>query len=158
MFKKSLYNNNKVLDNYIPSEKVGKWLIKNKGTYPPPSSALRNILGNLSFIPLIKGAKIDEGSIEYPNGVGKLLIIMVQQLSGYVSWIWNQGIVEKCGIVMVIITVHVCMLQKNIARSHDCELFIKVFVGMRKNSVAYRSGKHLVDNVKIRKFKKYIHK
>ena len=59
---------------------------------------------------------------------------------------------------MVIITVHVCMLQKNIARSHDCELFIKVFVGMRKNSVAYRSGKHLVDNVKIRKFKKYIHK
>ena len=49
-------------------------------------------------------------------------------------------------------------VTKNIARSHDCELFIKVFVGMRKNSVAYRSGKHLVDNVKIRKFKKYIHK
>ena len=31
-------------------------------------------------------------------------------------------------------------VTKNIARSHDCELFIKVFVGMRKNSVAYRGG------------------
>ena len=78
LFSNSLRSNNGELDDRVPSEKVGKWMTKNKGKYPPPPSHF-NKLGNLRIvsipyiIPLIKGADITEGSIEDSNVVGKLV-------------------------------------------------------------------------------------
>ena len=42
--------------------------------------------------------------------------------------------------------------------SYNCELFVNVVMGESKNSVAYRTIKDLIDNVKRRKLEKYLYK
>ena len=78
LLSNSLHYNMVQLYDSIPSEKVGKWLAKNKGNKPVSPdefSKLSNLrIVNIPFIiHLIKGAKIAEGSIEDSIVVSKLV-------------------------------------------------------------------------------------
>ena len=147
MFSNSLCCNNGELDDCIPSEKAGKWLTTNKGKYPPPSSEF-NKLGNLRIvsipyiIPLIKGVDITEGIIEDSNVVGKL----VAYRGAAAEWLCLMNMESCCNSKLW------CgegdnqsprpVDNKNVVLSYNCELFIKVFIGASKISVAYRTVKN----------------
>ena len=49
-------------------------------------------------------------------------------------------------------------VAKDMTMSYNCELFVNVVMGESKNSVAYRTIKDLIDNVKRRKLEKYLYK
>ena len=137
LFSNSLHYNNGELDDCIPSEKVGKWLTKNKGKYPPPPSEF-NKLGNLRItsipyiIPLIKGADITKGSIEDSNVVGKLVayhgtaaewLCLMNMESCCNTKIWCGEGDNQCPRPVN---------NKNVPLSYNGEFFIKVRMGTSK--------------------------
>ena len=105
-FGNSRHYNNGELGESIPSEKAGKWLAKNKEKYlDPPSDfsklASLRIMSIPFIIPLIKGAKIAEDSIEDSSVVSKLVayhgayhgaaakwLCLMDMESGYSSKLW----------------------------------------------------------------------
>ena len=160
LFGNSLHYSIGELDDCISWTKTGKCLVKNKGIYPAPPDEFNKLASlrivSIPFIiPLIKGAKIDEGSIEDSSVISKL----VAHHGAAAEWLCLMNMDSRCSSNLWCgDSENQCprpVIAQSIVTSYEMELFVKVLMGASKNSVEYRTVKKLVDNFRTTKQEKF---